>query len=134
VKKSQVKRAFGANSRNFNSADDPGRTQNTTTVSRPEIQVPKKKHGKKNWPAEVGATEKSSRTLISLWKKVGGTAEGSLFTIKILAVETDPDHPTDAQARLSPQAYEWAKARAAERAQLEKYGVFTHKSDKPRKN
>jgi len=41
--------------------------------------------------------------------------------IQIQAVGTDPDHPTDAQARSSPQAQEWAKARARERAQLEKY-------------
>jgi len=38
---------------------------------------------------------------------------------------TDPDHSTDEQARSSPQAVEWAKARAKERAQQEKYGVFT---------
>ena len=41
------------------------------------------------------------------------------------AVGTDPDHPTDEQARNSLQAAEWAKARRKERAQLEKYGVFT---------
>jgi len=35
---------------------------------------------------------------------------------RVLAIGTDPDHPTDAQARSSPQAHEWAKARAAERA------------------
>jgi len=33
---------------------------------------------------------------------------------RVLAVGTDLDHPTDAQARSSLQAYEWAKARAAE--------------------
>jgi len=30
---------------------------------------------------------------------------------KIFAVGIDPDHPTDAQARASPEAEEWAKAR-----------------------
>jgi len=45
----------------------------------------------------------------------------------------DPDHPTDKQPHNSPIAAEWAKARARERAQLEKYGVFikVNKSDIP---
>ena len=46
-------------------------------------------------------------------------------TAKIQAIGMDPDHPTDEQARNSPLAAEWAKARAKEQAQLEKYGVFT---------
>jgi len=46
-------------------------------------------------------------------------------TANIQTVSMDPDHPTDEQARNSPIAAEWAKARAKERAQLEKYGVFT---------
>jgi len=99
----------------------------------PEVQLeaPKKQRGKKNWTAEVGTREKSSRTLFSSWKKAGGTAEGSLFSVKISAVGTDPDHPTDEQARNSPLAAEWAKARAQERAQLEKYGVFTRVNKLP---
>ena len=44
---------------------------------------------------------------------------------RVLAVGADPDHPTNEQGRGSPQATEWAKARGKERAQLEKYGVFT---------
>jgi len=54
-------------------------------------------------------------------------------TAKIQAVSMDPDHPTNEQARNSPLAAEWAKARAKERVQLEKYGVFTkiNKSDIP---
>jgi len=98
-----------------------------------EVQASKKKCGKKNWPAEVGTRDKSFRTLVSSWKKAGGTAEESLFSVKISAVGTDPDYPTDIQARLSQQAYEWAKARVAEQAQLEKYQVFTkvEKSDIP---
>lgn len=43
---------------------------------------------------------------------------------KISAVSADPDHPTDEQARNSPYAKEWAKARQKERAQLVKYRVF----------
>jgi len=52
---------------------------------------------------------------------------------QIQAVGTDPDHPTEEQARNSPIAAEWAKARARERAQLEKYQVFTkvQKADIP---
>jgi len=50
-----------------------------------------------------------------------------------LAFGSDPDHPTDEQARNSPEAAEWAKARERERDQLVKYGVFTKikKSDIP---
>ena len=44
---------------------------------------------------------------------------------RVLAVGTDSDHTTDEQARASPEAEEWTKARKKERAQLEKYGVFT---------
>jgi len=61
------------------------------------------------------------------WDKTIGTREKSTRERKprILAVGSDPDHPTDGQARNSPLAAEWAKAKAKERAQLEKYGVFT---------
>jgi len=44
-------------------------------------------------------------------------------TAKVQAVGTDLDHPTDEQARNSPLAAEWAKARAKERAQLENPAV-----------
>lgn len=37
----------------------------------------------------------------------------------------DPDHPTEQQARTFAQASEWAEARKRERAQLQKYEVFT---------
>jgi len=52
---------------------------------------------------------------------------------RVKAVGSDPDHPTDEQARNSPQASEWAKAREKEQDQLVKYGVFTKikKSDIP---
>jgi len=43
---------------------------------------------------------------------------------RILAVETNLDHPTDEQARNSLEAAEWAKAREKERDQLGKYRVF----------
>jgi len=51
----------------------------------------------------------------------------------ILTVGADPAHLTDQQARLSPQAKEWAKAWVKERDQLLKYQVFAkiHKSDIP---
>ena len=43
----------------------------------------------------------------------------------VQAVGTDPDHPTDEQARSSPDVAKWAEARKREGSQLEKYGVFT---------
>ena len=45
----------------------------------------------------------------------------------------DPDHPTNQQARMSPQTKEWAEARIKEREQLLRYQVFTkiRKSDIP---
>jgi len=43
----------------------------------------------------------------------------------VLAVGSDLDHPTNEQARASPEAAEWAKAQIKEHAQLEKYNVFT---------
>ena len=44
---------------------------------------------------------------------------------RIFAIESDPDHHTDEQARSFPDAKKWAQARRRERTQLEKYGVFT---------
>ena len=44
---------------------------------------------------------------------------------RIQAIGTDADHHTAGQARLSPHTKEWAAAQRKERAQLEKYGVFT---------
>jgi len=88
---------------------------------KPAPMVPKRKRNSKN---------------DEFWDKVVGrrssTRERKLTTkVQIQAVGTDPDHPTDEQARNSPIAAEWAKVRAKERAQLEKYGVFTkiNKSD-----
>ena len=46
-------------------------------------------------------------------------------TWKIQVVGADPDYPTEQQARTSAQACEWAEARKRERAQLQKYEVFT---------
>jgi len=69
------------------------------------------------------------------WDKTVGKREKSTREPKprVLAIGTDPDHPTDEQARNSPQAVEWTKARKAEREQLVRYGVFTKikKSDIP---
>ena len=41
-----------------------------------------------------------------------------------MAVGADLDHPTDEQARSSPDSAKWAEARKRERLQLEKYEVF----------
>jgi len=79
--------------------DDPVE-QAETPVTRPPR--------KKNWKAIVG--ERSSPRTPKP---------------RVLAVGSDPDHPTDEQARASPEAAEWAKARIKERVQLEKYKVFT---------
>ena len=75
-------------------------------IKTPTTAVKQRK--KKNWPEIVGE-RKSPRTPKP----------------KIQAVSSDPDHPTNEQARASPEAAEWAKARNKERSQLEKYKVFT---------
>jgi len=85
----------------------------------PETEIPEeqeldtpvsgKEKKKKDWGSIVGTREKSTRE-----RKT-----------RVLAVGADPDHLTDEQARNSSLAAKWAKARAKERAQLEKYGVFT---------
>jgi len=83
---------------------------------RIEPSVPKRKKGK-DWTSVVGTRDQPTRES----KK------------RVLAIGIDPDHPTDEQARNSPQAAKWAKAREKERDQLMKYGVFTKikKSDIP---
>ena len=43
----------------------------------------------------------------------------------VFVVGTDPDHPTDQQARSGPHQAEWAEARHKERTQLQKYGVYS---------
>jgi len=99
----------------------------TSETKAPDIAVPnasKHKRNSKNdayWDSLVGR-HSSSR------EKKPSTKS------RIYAVGIDPDHPTDAQARSSPVAYEWAKARAREREQLEKYQVFTRidKSEIPK--
>lgn len=75
--------------------------------------APRKPRNRKNWPDIVGRREPSTRIKRPTWKARTG------------AVGTDQDHPTDQQARNSPQAKEWAIVRQKERAQLEKYNVFT---------
>jgi len=69
----------------------------------------KRKKDAAYWDAKLGP-RKSARGLVPC---------------KIFAVGVDPDHPTNIQARASPQAEEWAKARERERDQLIKYGVYT---------
>jgi len=73
-----------------------------TTVLEPgiteeqEMDTPVSGKGKKkDWGSNVGTREPSTRTKRPRVKAVG----------------TDPDHPTDGQARNSPEAAEWAKAR-----------------------
>ena len=71
---------------------------------------------------------KKKRRTATEWEKI----VGSRFSMRekkpssrIQAVGADSDHPTDEQARTSPNATKWAEARRKERSQLEKYGVFT---------
>ena len=96
-------------------------------IEPPVIAAPKKRTRitAEQWTSQVGSRQ-SMRVKYPTIPK--GDTTGSIF-----AVGADPDHPTDQQARSSPQAHEWAKARAKERAQLEKYQVFTkvNKSDIP---
>ena len=73
--------------------------------------APKKKRTGKDWEKIVAKREPSSRIRQPTWK--------------IQPVGTDADHPTDQQARESPEREKWAEARRKEREQLEKYGVFT---------
>jgi len=61
------------------------------------------------------------------WTKIVGTRDQPARKSKsrVKAMGSDLDHPTDEQARNSPQAAKGAKARERERDQLVKYGVFT---------
>lgn len=75
------------------------------------------------------APRKKHRTAAEWEEKVGSrfsTRERKpTERVRTHAVGTDPDHPSDQQARSSPEAPKWAEARQRERAQLVKYGVFT---------
>jgi len=86
-------------------------------IDTPALKVKRKKKDTAYWDKTVGKREKSTRESKS----------------RVLAVGTDPDHPTDEQARNSLQAAEWTKAWKAEKEQLVRYGVFTKikKSDIP---
>jgi len=61
------------------------------------------------------------------WSKHVGERKSTMIKTKptVFAIGADADHPTDAQARSGPQAAKWEKAWKMERAQLEKYQVFT---------
>jgi len=70
----------------------------------------RRKKDKAYWDTKLGHRDPSPRDLVPH---------------KIFAIKVYPDHPTDAQARASPQAEEWAKARQREWDQLVKYSVYT---------
>ena len=87
-------------------------------------------------PEDLGpaAAPKKKRRIVEEWTNLVGTHKSTRDRKpKIFAVGADPDHSTDQQARTSPQAREWAKARIKEREQLLRYQVFTKisKSDIP---
>ena len=79
-------------------------------------------------PEDLGpaaAPKKKRRTAEEWTNLVGSHRSTSDRKPKIFAVGTDPDHPTDQQARTSPQAKEWAAARTKKQDQLLRYQVFT---------
>jgi len=87
-------------------------------------------------PEDLGlaAAPKKKRWTAEEWTNLVGTRKSTRDRKpKIFAVGADPDHPTDQQAKTSPQAKEWAEARIKEREQLLRYQVFTkiRKSDIP---
>jgi len=87
-------------------------------------------------PAELGplaAPKKKWRTAEEWTNLVSSRKSTRDRKPKIFVVRTDPDHPTDQQARAFPQAKEWTKARTKAREQLLRYQVFTkiRKSDIP---
>jgi transposase InsO family protein len=94
-----------------------------SSISNPKLsQIPlsNKEKPHRKTPEEFTAlygSRQSTRTRKPT-KKVSENATVS-------AVGTDPDHPTDQQARQSQYSSEWAKAREKERAQLRTYGVYT---------
>lgn len=87
--------------------------ESSTTIPQPPPAPKKRGRTNQDWEALVGHRLRSTRE-----RRITEKAQ-------TYVVGADPDHPTDEQARNSPQASEWAKAHARERAQLEKYGVFT---------
>jgi len=87
-------------------------------------------------PEDLGpaAAPKKKRRTAEEWTNLVGSHKSTRDRKpKIFAVGADSDHPTDQQARTSPQEREWAKARIKEREQLLRYQVFTKiwKSDIP---
>jgi len=87
-------------------------------------------------PEDLGpaAVPKKKRRTAEEWTNLVGSRKSTRDRKpKIFAVGADPDHLTDQQARTSPQAREWTKARIKEREQLLRYQVFTkiRKSDIP---
>lgn len=91
--------------------EPPSLEAENTRAQSPTVPppAPRKTRRKKDWSELVGTREPSARVRQPTWKARTG------------AVGTDPDHPTDAQVRNSPQAEEWAKAGTREREQLARY-------------
>ena len=110
-------------------------SENEETNSACEVHEPNAEEKKIAQTPTLPMTEppptprKIRRTITEWEEKVGSrfsTRERrSTEKTRILAVGANPDKPTDEQARNLPLAAEWAKARAKERAQLAKSGVYT---------
>ena len=79
-------------------------------------------------PEELGPTaaaKKKQRTAEEYTNLVGSRKSTRDRNPKIFTAGTDSNHPTDQQARASPQGKDWAKTRTKERKQLLRYQVFT---------
>jgi len=80
-----------------------------------------------NTPITEPAARKRKRKPTAEWDKLLGSRSSTrerqpTEKARAQAVGAGPDYPTDKQARNSPLAAEWAKARGKERAQLENIG------------
>jgi len=109
----------------------------TEDEEEPEPESPEPPVSENEKPVPMAPKRKRNLKNDEYWDSVVGRRSSTRErkpTAKVQAVGADLDHPTDEQARNSPLAAEWAKARIKEREQLEKYGVFTKidKADIPK--
>ena len=91
--------------------------------SESELETPTKS----NKPSTPAAPRKSKRIEENLELGRGISNYHDLINKGLTGnrVGHDDDHPTEEQARTSPNANKWAAAREVERAKLRQYGVYT---------
>ena len=113
----------------------PARTITPELTSMPPaINAPQKRYRRTpaDFAAEYGIRPPSGRRSKPSRKLFESTRDQNHGGNEdVFAVGTDPDHPTDQQARFGPHRAEWALARSKERTQLQKYGVYTVVKDIP---